>query len=199
MITYNFIVSLHLGKKSINNNSNFKHSSESIGNNIDKCEEDDNNLLQGEAHLTSSSEDIEEDKEDIINYTNLHDSKNIPRLKKGNNIGTLQAIVQDIEHNENNGRKENNFDQNFMILKSLNDVLMAETYIEELDQYDDELEYEVDPEILAAQDREVEEFRKRLESNNINNNRPKISLPSTISLDLRNGIQKDAYILQGNG
>jgi len=86
-----------------------------------------------------------------------------------------------------------------MILKSLNDVLMAETYIEELDQYDDELEYEVDPEILAAQDREVEEFRKRLESNNINNNRPKISLPSTISLDLRNGIQKDAYILQGNG
>jgi len=180
-------------KKFITNNSNFKHSSESIGNNIDKYEEIDNNLTQGEISLTSSSEDIEEEKEDIITY--VHDIINKPKLKKGSNIGTLQAIVQDIEHNENNGRREKNYDQNFMILKSLNDVLTADS----TEEYDELEEYEVDPEILAAQDREVEEFRKRLESNNINNNRPKISLPSTISLDLRNGIQKDAYVLQGNG
>lgn len=42
---------------------------------------------------------------------------------------------------------------------------------------EEELEEDIDPELKAAQDKEVEEFRKRLESIQTSDIRPKISLP----------------------
>lgn len=56
---------------------------------------------------------------------------------------------------------------------------------------EEEEEQVEDPELLAAQDREIEEFRKRLESMS-KLNKPRMPLPANVVLDLSGRTKTDA-------